>query len=567
MMLEQRDEYDAIVVGSGISGGWAAKELCEKGLKTLVLERGRELEHRKYTTEHVPSWDFPLRDRKLTADQAPKHPIQSHVYLFRESTRQYFLEDAKNPYVQDEPFLWIQGDHVGGRSLLWGRGCYRMSDLDFTANLVDGHGVDWPIRYADIAPWYAHVERFAGICGKAEGLAHFPDGEFQPPMEMNAGEKFVKAGLERAYPDRLLAHGRFAVLTQPIGDRLPCHYCGPCEQGCSTGSYFSSQASTLPAAQKTGNLTLRPHSLAHSVIFDEARRRAAGVRFVDTTTGEMHEVRARVVFLCASALASTRILLNSKTASHPKGLGGNNGVLGRYLMDHHMSLGASGEIPGLLDRYYQGNRPIGVIVPRFRNLKGPASDGLPFVRGYHCAGGAGRSGWGRGVGRPELGAELKRMLHDPGPWTMGLGPQGECLPYEDNYVELAEETDPWGIPVLRIHATWHENELRMREDGKAQAAEMLEAAGCRNVRVYDNIGKPSGIPGAGIHEMGTARMGRDPKTSVLNAYSQLWDAPNVFVTDGACMTSGGNQNPSITYMALTARACDHAVEELKRRNL
>jgi choline dehydrogenase-like flavoprotein len=386
-------------------------------------------------------------------------------------------------------------------------------------------------------------------------------------MEMNAGEKFVKAGLERAYPDRRLAHGRFAVLTRPIGDRAPCHYCGPCERGCSTGSYFSSQASTLPAAQKTGKLTLRPHSLAHSVIFDEARGRAAGVRFVDTTTGELHEVRARVVFLCASALASTRILLNSRSASHPKGLGANHGVLGRYLMDHHMSLGATGEIPGLLDRYYQGNRPTGVIVPRFRNVKGPASDKLPFVRGYHCAGGAGRAGWGRGVDRAELGVELKRMLHDPGPWTMGLGPQGECLPYEDNYVELAEEKDPWGIPVLRIHATWHDNELRMREDAKAQAAEMLAAAGCRNVRTYDNLGQPTATPGAGIHEMGTARMGRDPRTSVLNGYNQLWDAPNVFVTDGACMTSGGNQNPSITYMALTARACDHAVAELKRRNL
>jgi len=567
MIYLQRQEYDAIVVGSGMTGGWAAKELCEKGLKTLVLERGRDLPHGQYPYEHVPDWELPLRDRRLTAAQAPERPIQSHVYLFRETTRDYFIEDAKSPYVQAKPFMWIQGDQVGGRSLLWGRGTYRMSDLDFTANLEDGHGVDWPIRYADIAPWYSYVERFAGINGSLEGLAHFPDGEFQPPMEMNAGEKFVKAGLERAYPDRLLAHGRFAVLTRPIGDRQPCHYCGPCERGCSTGSYFSSQASTLPAAQKTGNLTLRPHSLAHSVIYDEQRGRATGVRFVDTRTGELHEVFARVVFLCASALASTRLLLNSRSPRHPNGLGANGGVLGRYLMDHHMSLGASGEIPGLLDRYYQGNRPTGVIVPRFRNVKGPASDGLPFVRGYHCAGGAGRAEWGRGLGNPALGLELKRALHDPGPWFMSLGPQGECLPYEDNYVELAQETDPWGIPVLRIHAYWHDNEMRMREDMKAQAAEMLEAAGCRNVRMHDAFPQLTAMPGAGIHEMGTARMGRDPKTSVLNAYNQMWDAPNVFVTDGACMTSAGNQNPSITYMALTARASNHAVEEMKRGKL
>ncbi|CAN5751553.1 GMC family oxidoreductase [soil metagenome] len=567
MIYLQRQEYDAIVVGSGISGGWAAKELCEGGLKTLVLERGRDQAHGDYPTEHVPDWKFPLRDRRLTPEQAPEHPIQSHVYLFRESTRRYFIEDAKSPYVQAQPFMWVQGDQVGGRSLMWGRGCYRLSDLDFTANLQDGHGVDWPIRERDIAPWYSHVERFAGVCGQAEGLAHFPDGEFQPPMEMNAGEKFVKAGLERAYPDRLLAHGRFAVLTQPIGDRLPCHFCGPCERGCSTGSYFSSQSSTLPAARATGNLTLRPHSLAHSVIYDEQRDRATGVRFVDTETGELHEVYARVIFLCASTLASTRMLLNSKSARHPNGLGGNNGVLGRYLMDKHMSIGATGEIPGLLDRYYQGNRPTGVIVPRFRNVRGPASDGLGFVRGYHCAGGAERQGWNRGASRPEIGAELKQLLHDPGPWFMGLGPQGECLPYQDNYVELAEETDPWGIPVLRIHAYWHDNELKMREDMKAQAAEMLDAAGCRNVRSYDNLGSFTAMPGAAIHEAGTARMGRDPKSSVLNAYNQMWEAPNVFVTDGACMTSIGNQNPSITYMALTARACDHVVSEMRRRNL
>jgi choline dehydrogenase-like flavoprotein len=569
MILLQREEFDAIVVGSGMSGGWAAKELTEKGLKTLVLERGRDVRHGDYPTEHRPAWEFPLRERRLTPQQEPRHPIQGDCSAFREATKHFFIEDAKNPYVQAKPFQWVQGDQVGGKSLLWGRGCYRMSDLDFTANLQDGHGVDWPIRYADIAPWYSYVERFVGINGRAEGLPQLPDGEFQPPMEMNAGEKWLKERVAAKYTDRVLINGRFAVLTQPIGDRQPCHYCGPCERGCSTGSYFSSQASTLPAARRTGNLTLRPHSLAHSVIYDEGTRRATGVRYVDTGSGELREALARVVFLCASTLASTRLLLNSRSPGQPNGLGGNEGVLGRYLMDNHMRIGARGDIPGLLDRYYQGHRPTGSIIPRFRNLRGPASDRLPFVRGYHLTAGASRSGWTRGVGGPEIGVELKRMLHEPGPWSAGLGAQGECLPRADNHVELADETDPWGIPVLRIHASWGENELKMREDMKAQAAEILEAAGCENVSAYDNLpaGAPDVMPGGAIHEMGTARMGRDPRTSVLNAHNQLWVAPNVYVTDGACMTSCANQNPSITFMALTARACDHAVQELNRRNL
>lgn len=563
MMYLQREEYDAVVVGSGVSGGWAAKELTEKGLRTLVLERGRDQAHRDYPTEHVPSWQFPLRERQLTPESAPEHPVQSRVPSFREATRHFFLEDAKNPYVQAEPFIWIQGDQVGGKSILWGRQSYRWSDLDFEANLTDGHGVDWPIRYADIAPWYSYVERFAGFSGEKLGLPHLPDGEFQQPMEMNAGEKWVKAGLERAYPDRVLTIGRVAVLTEPLGDRLPCHYCGPCFRGCSTGSYFSSLSSTLPAAQRTGRLTLRPHSLVHSVIYDQARDRATGVRFVDTQTGEMHEVFARVIFLCASTLGSTRILLNSRSSRYPDGLGGGSNALGRYLMDHHMRQGARGEIPGLLDRYYQGDRPNGIYLPRFRNLRGSGSDGLSFVRGYAYQGGASRAGWMRGARSDAVGVELKNSLRDPGPWQMNLGGFGECLPRADNRVELAEQTDPWGIPVLRINATWGENEVTMREDCKAQAAEMLEAAGCRNVRMRDD----QGPLGGGIHEMGTARMGRDPATSVLNAHNQVWDAPNVFVTDGACMTSSGTASPSLTFMALTARAADHAVNEINRGNL
>lgn len=569
MIYLQREEFDAIVVGSGISGGWAAKELTEKGLRTLVLERGRALEHGDYPTEHLDPWEFPLRERRLHPVHAPKHPIQAGSPGFRESTKHFYIEDERSPYIQEKPFQWVQGDQVGGKSLMWGRGTYRMSDLDFTANLRDGHGVDWPIRYADIDPWYTYVERFAGINGTVEGLPQLPDGAFQPAMEMNAGEKWLKARVAENYNDRVLIHGRFAVLTQAIGDRQPCHYCGPCERGCSTGSYFSSVSSTLPAAAATGNLTLRPRSMGHSIIYDPETRRATGVRYINTETGDLHEVYARIVFLCASALGSTRILLNSRTPEHPNGLGGNNGVLGRYLMDNHMRVGASGRIPGLLDRYYQGRRPTGSIIPRFRNLGGPDSDGLGFVRGYHLTVGASREGWGRGSSLPLLGQELKESLRDPGVWTVGLGAQGECLPRADNYVELADETDPWGMPILRIHATWGENELKMREDMRAQAQEILERAGCEDVGSYDSL--PSGamdaMPGGAIHEMGTVRMGRDPETSVLNGTNQMWDAPNVFVTDGACMTSCANQNPSITYMALTARAAHHAVEELNRRNL
>jgi choline dehydrogenase-like flavoprotein len=570
MRFIQREEYDAIVVGSGISGGWAAKELCEKGMRTLVLERGRDVEHgTDYVTEHVPEWEFPLRERRLLPEQSPEHPVQSRIYAFREATKHFFVNDLEHPYLEAKPYTWIQGDQVGGRSLIWGRQCYRWSDLDFEANLRDGHGVDWPIRYADIAPWYSYVERFVGISGERLGLPYLPDGEFQRPMEMNAGEQFVKAGLERAFPGRRMTIGRVAVITEPLGERLPCHYCGPCARGCSTGSYFSSQSSTLPAARATGNLTLRPHSKVHSVIHDEARDRASGIRFVDTRTGEMHEVYARVIFLCASTLGSTHILLNSRTPRFSEGLGNSSGTLGRYLMDHHYRVGARGQIPGLEDRYWQGNRPNGIYIPRFRNLQGPASDRVDFVRGYGYQGGASRTSWDRGTNAPGIGVELKRRLRDPGPWTMNLNGFGEVLPRHDSYVELAEQTDRWGIPLLRIDSTWTSNELTMRRDMAQAAAEMLEAAGCTDVIQYENHtdGGYGAEPGLGIHEMGTARMGRDPRTSVLNAHNQVWDAPNVFVTDGACMTSASCVNPSITYMALTARAVDYAVEQTRRSAL
>ena len=478
------------------------------------------------------------------------------------------MPDRKNPYVEEKPFTWIQGDQVGGKSLIWGRQVYRWSDLDFEANLRDGHGVDWPIRYADIAPWYGYVERFIGVSGEKLGLPHLPDGEFQPPMEMNAGEKFVKAGIEKVFPDRHVTVGRVAILTQRIGDRLPCHYCGPCERGCSTGSYFSSQASTLPAAQATGRLTIVPDSVVHSVLYDAATNRVTGVRVVDAKTKATREYYARLVFVCASALGTARILLNSTSTRFPNGLANSSGVLGHYLMDHHFLAGASGHIDGLLDRYYQGNRPNGIYIPRFRNLGDDASR-RDYMRGFGYQGGASRGGWGRGGGQVGFGIELKRRLQEPGGWTFNMTGFGESLPREANFAALSDQTDEFGIPVLRIHCTWGDNELAMRKDMAASAAEMLEAAGCKDVRTHDanKVDALGAEPGLGIHEMGTARMGRDPKTSVLNAYNQAHDVPNLFVTDGACMTSSSCVNPSITYMALTARACDHAVAEMKRGNV
>ncbi|HVH09499.1 MAG TPA: GMC family oxidoreductase [Gemmatimonadales bacterium] len=565
-------DYDAIVVGSGITGGWAAKELTEKGLRTLVIERGRDVVHRKdYITEHKPTWEFPLRNARLSPGTkgTEDFPIQARTFQFQEACKQFFVNDRKHPYIEAQPFTWIQGDQVGGKSLIWGRQVYRWSDLDFEANLRDGHGVDWPIRYADIAPWYSYVERFIGVSGEKLGLPQLPDGEFQRPMELNAGEKFVKAGVERAFPGRHVTIGRVAILTENLNGRLACHYCGPCERGCSTGSYFSSQSSTLPAARATGRLTIQPNSLVHSVLYDANTNRVTGVRVVDTLTKVARDYTARVVFLCASTLATTRVLLNSKSARFPTGLANSSGVLGRYLMDHHFIVGAFGQIEGLLDHYYEGNRPNGIYIPRFRNLGDDASR-RDYVRGFGYQGGAGRQGWGRGAGGRGFGAELKRSLRDPGTWSMGMTGFGECLPRVDNYAELADETDGFGIPLLRIHCTWGDNELAMRKDMAASAAEMLEAAGCKNVGTYDGYRPDGGLgaePGLAIHEMGTARMGRDPKTSVLNGFNQAHDVPNLFVTDGACMASTSCVNPSITYMALTARACDHAVDRLKLGNI
>ena len=554
-------KYDAIVVGSGITGGWAAKELSEKGLETLVLEAGRAIEPAKDYTEHIPVWKKKFRDmgdrKKLDAEQ----PVQQTCGAVDETNAQFFVNDKQNPYTTEEgqPFLWIRGRHVGGRSIMWGRQSYRWSDLDFEANQREGIAVDWPIRYQDIAPWYDYVEDFIGVSGQAEGLPQLPDGKFLPPMEMNCAELDVRDAIAKYFPgERKMTIGRAAVLTQPHRGRAACHYCGPCDHGCSTKSYFSSLNSTLPAALATGKLTIRPNSTVHSLIFDSTTRKVSGVRLIDTQTHAAVEIHARVVFLCASTLESTRILLNSKSPEFPNGLANSSGQLGHNLMDHVMGGGASGRIPGHEDRVVQGRRPNGIYVPRFRNVN---SKHPGFLRGYGFQGGADRDGWDRGTAMAGFGAEYKKMLSKPGPWRFGFYGFGECLPNFENYAELDKEVkDAWGIPALRIRCNWRENERALLKDMSITAAEMLSAAGAEEITpfVEDNA------PGLTIHEMGTARMGRDPKTSVLDADNRAHDVKNLFLTDGACMVSSSCVNPSLTYMALTARACNFAAESMKK---
>jgi choline dehydrogenase-like flavoprotein len=556
--------FDAIVVGSGISGGWAAKELTEKGLRTLVLERGRDVKHPDYPTAMKESWEFPGRNRLSREDLAKQQKQSRTGYTTHPASAHWFVNDLENPYNEVKRFDWMRGYHVGGRSLLWGRQSYRFNELDFEANARDGVGVDWPIRYKDLAPWYDYVERFAGISGSREGLPQLPDGQFLPPMQMNCLEAQVKERIAKAFNGRPMIIGRVANLTQPHNGRGGCQYRNRCIRGCPYGAYFSSNAATLPAAYETGRLTLRPHSIVSEVIFDPKTNRATGVRIIDAQTNESTEYFARVIFLCASAIASTFVLLNSVSDRFPNGLGNGSGELGHNLMDHHFRVGASGLSDDFGDRFYKGQRPNGIYIPRFRNLdeKSPQKD---YIRGFGYQGSASRENWARGIKELSyFGADLKADLIAPGPWRFGIGSWGECLPYHENRMFLDREArDKWGLPTVTFDCGWKTNELNMRKDMMNSAAEMLEAAGLKNVTPFDE----GSAPGLCIHEMGTARMGRDPKTSVLNAWNQVHAAPNVFVTDGACMTSSSCVNPSLTYMALTARACDHAVDELKRGNL
>ncbi len=558
--------YDAIVVGSGISGGWAAKELTEKGLNTLVLERGRDVKHGDYPTAMMEKWEFPGRNT-ISQESRERQAKQSRTgYTTREATAHWFVDDIDNPYSEDKAFDWCRGYHVGGRSLMWGRQSYRLGDLDFEANAKDGFGVDWPLRYAEIKPWYDHAERFAGISGQNEGLYQLPDGDFLPPFEMNCLEKHAKQRIEKKFGDRKLIHARVAHLSQAHLGRGGCHFRNRCSRGCPYGAYFSSNASTLPAAAATGRMTLRPFSIVTELIYDQETSRAKGVRILDAETGEAMEYYAKVVFLCASAIASTSILLNSKSDRFPTGLGNDSGELGHNLMDHHFKVGASGRYDGFEDMYYKGRRPTSTYIPRFRNLGDGLSDQKDYVRGFGYQGGASRTNWTRGVAElARFGADLKADMFAPGGWRMGYGSWGEHLPYHENRMYLNyDKTDKWGMPTVTFDCEFKENERNMRKDMQASAIEMLEAAGLKDVTGFDD---PTSAPGLCIHEMGTARMGRDPKTSVLNGHNQVHAVPNVFVTDGSFMTSSSCVNPSLTYMAFTARAADHAVNELNRHNI
>jgi choline dehydrogenase-like flavoprotein len=554
--------YDAIVIGSGISGGWAAKELTEKGLKVLLLERGRNVEHIKdYTNTTKDPWELDHRGMN-PRHLIEEHPVLKRDYVLHEPNVHFWVNEKDCPYTEVKRFDWFRGYHVGGRSLTWGRQSYRWSDLDFEANAKDGIGVDWPIRYKDLAPWYDYAETFAGVNGSIENLPQLPDGKFLPAMDMTCVEKDVAARIKQHYKGaRTMIIGRSANLTAPIPGRTKCQFRNKCWLGCPFGGYFSTQSSTLPAAQATGNLTLRPFSIVTKILYDKDTKKAKGVEIIDTETNQTYEYYSKIVFVNASTLNSAWVLMNSATDIWPDGLGSSSGELGHNLMDHHLGIGASGIMEGYEDKYVYGRRPNGIYIPRYRNLFGDKRD---YIRGFGYQGGGRRDGWNKEIAELNLGAAFKEALTEPGHWSMGIGGFGEMLPDHSNKISLDKnKKDKWGLPVLAIDCELKENELKMRKDMLNDAIEMLEAAGVKNVKGHEG----DGTPGRGIHEMGTARMGRDPKTSVLNEWNQVWDAKNVFVTDGASMTSANCVNPSLTYMALTARAANHAVEELKKGNL
>ncbi|GAB3778063.1 GMC family oxidoreductase [Spirosoma horti] len=558
--------YDAIVIGSGISGGWASKELTEKGLRVLMLEKGHQL-------EHVTDYEYAMKDPwqtkyngRLTEAQKESHPKLARDYPYNEMTQNYWMNDSDSLYKEVKRFDWYRPNIVGGKSIMWGRQSYRLSDIDFGANERDGIAVDWPIRYKDVAPWYSYVEKFVGISGEKLNLPQLPDSEFLPPMEMYCVEKEVRKRIEKNFPGRTMTIGRVANLSKAgqaqlgVG-RAPCQYRNKCSLGCPYGAYFSTQSCTLPPAAKTGRLTLRPDSVVTEVLYDENKKKATGVRIVDAVTMQPKEYYASIIFVCGSTLGSTSVLLNSKSNRFPNGMGNDSGELGHNLMDHHFRIGASGDWEGDLDKYYIGRRANGIYVPRYRNI---GSDKRDYIRGFGYQGGGSRQGWQRNVAEMSFGADYKEELTKPGPWTMGLGGFGETLPYHENRMYLDKnEKDKWGMPLAVFDAELKENEKKMRIDMMNDAKEMLESAGVKNVKAYDR----GSYLGMAIHEMGTARMGRDPKTSVVNANNQLHAVKNVFVTDGSCMTSASCVNPSLTYMALTARAADFAVKEMKRKSI
>lgn len=559
--MPRSKQYDAIVVGSGISGGWAARELCNKGLKTLLLERGRNVEHPEdYTTAGLHPWDFKYGFNNTEQDRV-KDPIQSQIY--NPGDKHFFVRDSDHPYIQEQPFNWFRGYQVGGRSLTWGRQCYRLSDLDFKANAKDGIAIDWPIRYADLAPWYSYVESYIGVSGKRENLAWLPDGNFIEGFELNCIERHLATSIKTNGDDRLLTIARVANLTRSSDGRGPCQNRNLCSRGCPYSGYFSSNNSTIPAAMATGNLTLRPFSIVSEILYDEKNQNAQGVRVIDALTNEVLEFNSSILFINASTIATTAILLNSVSSRFPAGFGNDSEQIGHNLMDHHSSAGASGVHDQYKDQYYKGRRPCGFLIPRFRNLQD--KEGLGFTRGYNIQGRGERQEWqARAAEISGFGMDFKAQLTTPGPWSVWMGGWGECLPYYDNKVTLdAYKKDKWGLPLIRIDFSFKDNEEKMMDDIKESSGEMLERAGFKQIHTF-NYNKPGGST---IHEMGTVRMGHDPKTSVLNEFNQMHGAKNVFITDGSCMTSSACQSPSLTYMALTARACAYAVEELKKGNL
>lgn len=562
----QQNTFDAIVIGSGISGGWAAKELCDHGVKTLLLERGRNVEHKKdYPTTLLNPWEFKHRGQ-LTSQLAKENPIADRCYAFDEATQHFFVKDKEHPYIQEKRFDWLRGYQVGGKSLIWARQTQRWSKYEFERPLRDGFGMDWPIRYDDLAPWYSHVEKFAGISGNRDGLETLPDCESLPPWEMNCPEKHIQGKINTAFKDRHVVQGRCAHLTQPNPIHLEqgrgqCQARSICYRGCPFGGYFSSNSSTIPWAMKTGNLTLKPFSVVHSIIYDEKQQKAVGVRVIDTNTKQATEYFARIIFVNAACLNTNLILMNSTSSRFPNGLGNDSGLLGKYIAFHNYLGNISATIDGFLDTYEYGRRPTQPMMPNFRNVKKQEMD---FQGGYMSFYGASRSSWGRGEGLDAIGAELKDALTDPGGWAVSMMMQGETVPIEKNHVRLSpDQKDDWGVPLLITSVDYTENDHKMKKDFWEQGAAMLEAAGCKNISPYDD----GRAPGNDIHEMGGVRMGNDPKQSLLNKWNQLHHCNNVFVTDGACMPSVGSQNPSLTFMALTARAANHAIEELKRNNL